>query len=350
MNEAKENLNKQNFEECAVKLLSILDARSRDIVTRRYGIANGKVETLDSIGKEYGVTRERVRQIEAQAKKLLAKRYEVLEGIAAILRQVFDENGGILDEDYLIEAVEKVINDKVRAELVVFYLDILPRYQRVTRSSQFNIHWTEPELKHPRAEDAVSVAEAILKANREPMEGDRLMEKIKNDVEGQEEISELVLYALLRASKRMNKTVYGEWGLSNWVETAPRGVGDKAYIVLRRHGKPNHFRDITGMINEVSFDHKRAHEQTVHNELIKDDRFVLVGRGMYGLTDWGFIPGTVADVLEAILSEERRPMSREELLEKVMEQRLVKKTTVLLGLQNNQKFQKVEGNKYQLHS
>ncbi len=55
-------------------LLEALDERSRDVMLRRFGIKTGDVETLESIGKEYGITRERVRQIESQAKKMLASR------------------------------------------------------------------------------------------------------------------------------------------------------------------------------------------------------------------------------------------------------------------------------------
>ena len=333
----------------AQELLEILDARSRDIVTRRYGIKSGKIETLESIGKEYGITRERVRQIEVQAKKLIARRMDVLQEVSQLLKDVFTRHGGVLCDEQLIEAVSSDKEKPVQHTIITFYLDILPNFKFVARTGKLGPHWVHAEHNSKHIEYVIDQAEVILAKHRHPKDEDALIAEIRkeNDVD-EENLPNDYIIALLRASKSVNETVFGEWGLDDWVETSPRGVGDKAYIVLRRFGNPEHFRSITDLINDAGFDHKRAHAQTVHNELIKDDRFVLVGRGLYGLTEWGYIPGTVADVLEAILNKATKPLTREELLEQVLKQRMVKKTTVLLGLQNINRFQKVQGDRYQL--
>lgn len=163
----------------------------------------------------------------------------------------------------------------------------------------------------------------------------------------QPDITSLQIAAALIASQPIEQTVFQEWGLTSWPEVSPRGVGDKAYAVLRREGKPAHFRDIANTITQSHFDTKQANAQTVHNELIKDNRFVLVGRGLYGLSEWGYVPGTVADVLETVIRKSDAPLSREELIEAVLKQRLVKKNTILLGLQNSKRFAKV-GDRYRL--
>ena len=333
----------------AQELLEVLDARSRDIVTRRYGIKSGNVETLESIGKEYGITRERVRQIEVQAKKLIARRMDVLEEVSELLKDVFKNHGGILCDEQLIEAVSSTKENPVKDTIIAFYLDILPNFMFVTQTPKLGPHWVHSEQGGKNIDYVIDQAEEILAKQKHPkIKNDLISEIRKRDNRGEEELPNEFITALLRASKSVKETVFGEWGLEEWVETSPRGVGDKAYIVLRRFGKPEHFRSITDLINDASFDHKRAHAQTVHNELIKDDRFVLVGRGLYGLTEWGYIPGTVADVLEAILNEAATPLTRDELLEQVLKQRMVKKTTVLLGLQNIDRFQKVAGDRYKL--
>jgi hypothetical protein len=333
----------------AQELLEVLDARSRDIVTRRYGIKSGKIETLESIGKEYGITRERVRQIEVQAKKLIARRMDVLQEVSELLKDVFSRHGGVLCDDQLIEAVSSKKESPVQNTMITFYLDILPNYKFVTRTSKLGPHWVHSDHDSKNIDNVIDKAEEILVKQKHPKKEDGLISEIRKHNEiSEEKLPNEYIIALLRASKSVKETVFGEWGLEDWVETSPRGVGDKAYIVLRRFGKPEHFRSITDLINDASFDHKRAHAQTVHNELIKDDRFVLVGRGLYGLTEWGYIPGTVADVLEAILNEATKPLTREELLEQVLKQRMVKKTTVLLGLQNTKRFQKVAGDRYSL--
>lgn len=351
MENQEKTTNTGELSETITNLLSILDARSQDIVTRRYGLKTGQIQTLDSIGKEYGITRERVRQIESQAKKLLARRQELLESVGGMLIDVFKENGGVLTEDYLMTVVGKRFDKTPQPTIIIFFLDILPKFAKVSRSNHFNPHWSHPALHNKYADNVIEKAEEILKKATRPINENNLFTDIRTAIEVTDtELPDECIKALLEASKRLKRTVFGEWGLIDWVETSPRGVGDKAFIVLGRSGQPMHFNEITNQINDVSFDHKTAHKQTVHNELIKDDRFVLVGRGLYGLSDWGYIPGTVADVMEAILTKIGEPMAREDLLKEVLKQRMVKKTTILLGLQNNNRFEKVNNDKYTLRS
>jgi RNA polymerase primary sigma factor len=59
--------------ECVDQLLAGLPPREADIVRRRLGLIDDEVQTLEDIGKEYGVTRERIRQLEARAFKRLRK-------------------------------------------------------------------------------------------------------------------------------------------------------------------------------------------------------------------------------------------------------------------------------------
>ncbi|MEX2054645.1 MAG: sigma factor-like helix-turn-helix DNA-binding protein [Candidatus Andersenbacteria bacterium] len=332
------------------ELLANLDARSKDVIQRRFGIKNGRVETLESIGKHYGVTRERVRQIEAQAKKSLANLKDLIRGVTVIFERIFHDNGGIIAQDHIVELVRaKFSGEELSASHILFYLEILPEFTYITRDTNFAPHWQSASQVNHLAVKIVQQAQTILKSAGHPIAQSELFSSIYQSIgESEAALPPAQIYAALRASKHLSLTPFKEWGLSDWAETSPRGVGDKAYAVLRRHNKPEHFTSITALINEASFDHKRANAQTVHNELIKDQRFVLVGRGLYGLAEWGYIPGTVADVLESLLKQSRRPLSREELIEQVLAQRQVKKNTILLGLQNEARFVKTAENRYTL--
>jgi DNA-directed RNA polymerase sigma subunit (sigma70/sigma32) len=68
------------------KLLSALNPRMKDIVSNRYGLENEKRMTLEAIGKNYDITRERVRQIENFALATIKKSPEYRENLF-----VFDE-------------------------------------------------------------------------------------------------------------------------------------------------------------------------------------------------------------------------------------------------------------------
>jgi hypothetical protein len=87
--------------------------------------------------------------------------------------------------------------------------------------------------------------------------------------------------------------------------------------------------------------------QTVHNELIKDSRFVLVGRGVYALKEWGYEPGQVKDIITKILRE-NGPLTQGEILERVSKQRLVKENTILLNLSNKKNFLRDSQGKYKV--
>lgn len=52
---------------CALEALERLPERARRIIRLRYGLEDGTVHTLESIGRDYGLTRERIRQIEGSA-------------------------------------------------------------------------------------------------------------------------------------------------------------------------------------------------------------------------------------------------------------------------------------------
>ena len=156
------------------------------------------------------------------------------------------------------------------------------------------------------------------------------------------------LGVVLSISRELSKNVFGEIGLVSWAEIKPKGVRDKAYLILKKEKQPKHFSEIAKLINDTGFSSKKANVQTVHNELIKDSRFVLVGRGMYGLSDWGYKPGTVKDVLVDVLRGSNKPLAKAELVAKVMNARMVKENTILLNLQDSKVFSKKEDGTYAL--
>ena len=109
-----------------------------------------------------------------------------------------------------------------------------------------------------------------------------------------------------------------------------------------------HFVEIANLINENKFDKKKANPATVHNELILDKKYVLVGRGIYALKEWGYQKGTVADVILEIMKEKQSPMSKQEVVDEVLKQRMVKKTTIHIALLNRKLFKKADNHKFYL--
>jgi hypothetical protein len=151
--------------------------------------------------------------------------------------------------------------------------------------------------------------------------------------------SKELIHSCLSIDQRL-KEIEDGWGLTEWRFVRPRSIRDKVEIVLRKSGEPLHFMEIANRIRESNFDHKNVTVQAVHNELIRYPQFVLVGRGLYALREWGYEPGTVADVIERILKE-KGPLSKKEIILEVAKQRTVKIGTISLNLQKMPYFVRV---------
>ncbi|MCD8561468.1 hypothetical protein LRY29_00065, partial [Candidatus Saccharibacteria bacterium] len=131
------------------------------------------------------------------------------------------------------------------------------------------------------------------------------------------------------------------WGLAKWPTVNPKNIRDKIYVILAENKKPLHFSDIAKAIKDSSFKRKDVTTQAIHNELIKDKRFVLIGRGIYALDSWGYSKGTVSDIIADVLKKAGEPLHRDEIVKRVLKSRQVKETTILLNLQSKPQFKRV---------
>ena len=179
------------------------------------------------------------------------------------------------------------------------------------------------------------------------MQDSKLVVQIRQIMEeALKNFSDAIITSSLEVDKRI-KRVEGGFGLMTWRHINPRSIRDKAYIILKREKRPLHFVEIANKIAESGFDKKVVTTQAVHNELIRYEQFVLVGRGLYALKEFGYEKGTVADIIEGLLKK-KSPMTKQEIIEGVLKQRHVKKGTISLNLQKNPQFMRVGRAVYKL--
>lgn len=320
------------------QLTAGLSPRNREIIARRFGLKTGTQETLEAIGVSYGITRERVRQIKeaslAQIRQSIRPISDhSIQPFVTMVKGILESQGGIVREDELFMRFSGVAGDTPPNAALVFVLTLAGRFHRVPEDDDFHTFWS---LNAERAQQFRANAGefvASLAAVGKPSPESRL--------------SHPALASFLSISKQVGKNVFGEVGLMKWAEIKPRGVRDKSFLVLKKEGKPKHFREITQLINEANFGNREAHVQTVHNELIKDPRFVLVGRGIYGLAEWGYEPGTVKEVIANLLRKEG-PQPKDKIIAHVTASRMVKPNTIVLGMQDKNLFQENEDGKVAL--
>ena len=324
------------------KLLTVLNPRTREILVNRYGLEKEQRMTLEAIGQTYDITRERVRQIENFALATIKKSKEFKEHdfVFDELRGIVKELGSIVEEDHLMQTISK---DPVVQNHINLYLALGEEFKRHKEDDHFKSHFSVDDKISEHVRDALrklytSISEDDLIKEEEIYE--RFLGHL-SDVVSEYKENKSIIGRYLALSKVIGKNQLDEWGRTSSPHVRARGIKDYAYLIMRRKGQPMHFKDVALEINKIFG--KKAHVATCHNELIKDDRFVLVGRGMYGLKEWGHTGGVVRDVIKQVLKEAGRPLAKEEVVKRVLEKRIVKPNTVLVNLQNTRFFKKIAG-------
>ena len=349
----------QNFApaEIVANLLKDLTQKESDTLSRRFGLSGLHSDTLEEIGKRFGVTRERVRQIEGAAiQKLKHGRHfaELVHPAEELIRQILETNGGVMTEEHLLADLFRDHAPREHDDVSVrFLINVMltDRFDHVDAAEELRPGWKVKAVLLRPLQQTLDAIVRYLDRAQQAMTVDTLLAKLADEPHFREQpdrLNEDKLISYLELSPKTGKNPFEEYGLSAWGSIAPRRMNDKIYLVLKKHGKPMHFTDIAQAINEAGFDRRRAYAPTVHNELILNKHYVLVGRGVYALRDWGYKPGVVADVLADILRGSSKPMKRDELVAKVLEQRQVKKNTIHLALTDRTKFLKHADGAYSL--
>lgn len=315
-------------------LLADLPERSREIVKKRFGLKQEKPQTLEKIGNDYGITRERVRQIVSDALKRVSQKRGEFGFIKAEDRIVFtiEANSGIIKES---EIIEKLGRSDWREANALNLLRLCSGRIIATEEDGINLTWAENNRAIEKVRETLSAAREILKKEGRLFTDKEMTAKllsVKRDFSKDEALDYLGVLSGIEKNK------FGKWGMSDWAQISPKGTRERIYAILKEKGRPLHFTEIAKFIDKYGLSKKKAHVQTVHNELIKNNLFVLIGRGIYALKEWGYSQGTIRDVLEEILKRSGKALSRDEILKEVSKVRQVKKATVLINLSNNKFF------------
>lgn len=313
--------------------LAGLSSRQKEILEGRYGLNASTTLTLAELGSRYGLTRERVRQIEALALKACKVKSETpdFNDFAKTVSASLKATGGIKREDLLIQE----LGGEPQANRLKFLLEICGKFKYSKDDKNFYPFWYVNDADQKKA--AAFVAYLTKNANRENFAAS-FVSAVKTSV-----LNDVVARHYASVSKKVAMNIYGDLGLSEWPEINPKTARDWAYLVLKKEQRPMHFTQIAESVTKLR--NKKAHAPTVHNELIKDDKFVLVGKGTYSLKEFGAIAGTAREIIGHFIKK-HGPMKAQDILKLVLKERMFKENTVLINLQNRKNFKRLDDGRY----
>lgn len=339
-------MTQKNIEDYTRNILAAIEReREREIISRRYGLFDRK-ETLEQIGELLGITRERVRQLEKSVMIRLRAAAEagelpIITELESTLTQALSEMGNIARVSNLANKLTGSTSTKLDQSRLSFLAELSPNLTVVSDNDHFyqaiaitKVHDEKAIAKH------VSTIIDTIKEFGKPHKIDKIATAAGHSDPKHAQ-------ALSSVSKHL-ATLNDHWGLIKWPTVNPKNIRDKIYVILKENGKHMHFNEIADAIKGSDFKRKDVTTQAIHNELIKDKRFVLIGRGIYALKEWGYKKGTVADIIAEVLKESGEPLHRDEIVKRVLKSRYVKETTILLNLQGKPQFNRVAKATYAL--
>jgi len=339
------------------QLLKQLSNKEEDILRRRHGLSGQEHQTLEDIGVAYHLTRERIRQIEAGAiakMKRLKNFEEVVREPRETIRAVLERFGGAMERQHFLDELFHFSSDtELNRSSVIFLMDSLfsDQFDTLPESPTSRAGWKLSSISLETIQAVINKFRGLIESAQKPINSDELISSFRRTFGHEvltQHLTDEALLSYLQVAADIGQNPFGEYGLASWGTIVPKRMNDKIYLILKKHGQPLHFTKIAELINKAHFDSRRAYPPTIHNELILNDRYVLVGRGIYALKEWGYRSGVVADVLVDILRRSGSPLTRDELVTAVLKQRLVKKNTIHLALTDKTKFTKHHDGRYTL--
>jgi hypothetical protein len=333
-----------NLTDVIEDMFLVLTQKEKEVIVKRFCLDNKPKQTLEKIGQSFSVTRERVRQIEKIALGKLRRTVETtkISMINKMAKDVIRANGGVLLESKLVAELINGIasSQETDAHIIKLALNINSDIVKFEKTNVYKPFWKLNTVSFEDIKSVIAAGITYLNKQGDVCVEEELASRVKDIFqEKSRSVETEFVVSAMEVDKRVKRVAEG-FGLTSWRHINPRSIRDKAYIVLKKSGEPLHFVEIANRIAEAGFDKKLVTTQAVHNELIRYEQFVLVGRGLYALKEWGYKRGTVAEVIESLLKK-KSPLTKQEIIAGVLKQRRVKKGTISLNLQKNPQFMRV---------
>ncbi|MFC1625870.1 DNA-directed RNA polymerase subunit alpha C-terminal domain-containing protein [Patescibacteria group bacterium] len=321
------------------------DFRSMDILKRRYGLGTGEKETLEEIGKSYGVTRERIRQIQKRAvKKIQHPSTKGRLQTIGLVEEMMYKNGIVLS-DYEADSLVPKYFDNTSYDGSSF-LDLLSDigWVQKNRIGDVNLYAPKNIISKTNISKLTDEIYDFIKNEKKLIPIEVIITHFKEkyyDVVNNANLSQLIL-RLCRLDPRIEEKLPNKLGLYS-SHPSVRDWRNHMVDILSNENTPLHFTEICEEVNAILrlMGDKRLDVRRVHSILIENVEFSHTGvRGTYGLTKWGLRKEMTPVLVEEILEKSGRPLHWRQIYNYVKKYKDTKEANILAILNSNEKFMK----------
>lgn len=329
---------------------SINDKRGMEIVEKRYGLLSGERHTLDEIGSEYGVTRERIRQIQKKSVLRMNKYGAIhLKQLILDIRNMLWAHTGIADSD----EADKYINNDLGIERydgsslldlakdlswiqcfqikdLIFYT---PIPEKEIEFEQFSHKILELFKKHPAGVNIQDVAASL-----------KVLDRVKDLRFNRVEFINKYCSLDPRLEK-LDESVYRTYDM----RILPFYVSLIEQVFLTEK-MPLHFTEIAYKTNKLlQKTGRKLDERRIYSIVLQSEKFAHTGRrGTYGLTEWGIRKELLPELIEECIRNAGFPLYLDQIFYFVSKHKDTKLINVHTVLNGNRRFYKTREGAYAL--
>ncbi len=315
--------------------------RSIDIIKRRFGFDSGERQTLDEIGKDYGITRERVRQI--QERSIQRIKHPSTKGrstIISIINDIFQKNQFIISDSEADYLIGKVFNtSKFDGSS---FLDMISDLGWIQKNKIGDVAFYTNNALKPTLSLTMTNVYSLLKASSTMISLEEIIKKIipSNTKYSENSDLQVIIKRICSLDPRIEErmperyTLYGLHSRTNiWASLIKE--------VLEKEGEPLHFADITNSVNDMfpNTDNNHIDVRRLHSILIENHAFSHSGvKGTYGLTEWGFRKETTSELIEECIKKAGFPLHWKQIYNYVSKYKDTKPANIIAMLNSRDKF------------
>lgn len=330
------------------KLLSILFERSGggrylDIVKRRYGFVMGEKETLEEIGKSYGLSRERIRQIQQKAFRRMSHPSNASRRpIINLMERMLFDNGCLVSDQDADSLVSQIFANQPFDGSSL--LDLFADLGWIQSHRIGDLSFYAPKINGFKLIDFMEDIFELLKKSAEPLSPTSILNKLPPIKEIRDDRLNLLNLITKNCSldPRIETKIAGKFSTYRMTKYVVNLWIPLIIQVLEEAQTPLYYTEIADRVNDkVISSNRHLEPRRAHSLLIENSSFAHVGiRGTYGLIKWGLRKESTGELAIECIEKAGFPLHWEQIYNYISRFKDSPKMNIRSILDQSGKFEK----------